>query len=81
MELTTLAMAAGMMPTAIGISEGSDFRVPMAVIGGLISSTLLSLILVPVVYEFIDDIELWLTPKLARCVTPGEKAVVAKQAI
>lgn len=74
--MTTFAMAAGMMPTAIGIGEGSEFRVPMAmaVIGGLISSTLLSLILVPVVYEFIDDIELWLTPKLAKVITPRGKS-------
>jgi HAE1 family hydrophobic/amphiphilic exporter-1 len=72
--MTTFAMAAGMVPTALGLGEGSEFRVPMAlaVIGGLISSTILSLVLVPVVYEFIDDIELWLTPKLARFVTPRE---------
>ncbi|WP_076997129.1 efflux RND transporter permease subunit [Variovorax sp. KK3] len=69
--MTTFAMAAGMLPTALGIGEGSEFRVPMAlaVIGGLISSTLLSLVLVPVVYEFVEDAELWLTPKLARFVT------------
>lgn len=72
--MTTFAMAAGMVPTALGLGEGSEFRVPMAmaVIGGLISSTILSLVLVPVVYEFIDDFELWLTPKLARFVTPRE---------
>jgi HAE1 family hydrophobic/amphiphilic exporter-1 len=39
------------------------------VIGGLITSTLLSLILVPVVYEFVDDFEQWLRPRLARLVT------------
>jgi HAE1 family hydrophobic/amphiphilic exporter-1 len=72
--MTTFAMAAGMVPTAIGFGEGSEFRVPMAiaVIGGLISSTILSLVLVPVVYEFIDDFEMWITPKLARFVTPRE---------
>jgi HAE1 family hydrophobic/amphiphilic exporter-1 len=42
----------------------------VAVIGGLISSTLLSLVLVPVVYRFVDSFELWLTPKLGRWVTP-----------
>lgn len=69
--MTTFAMAAGMIPTALGIGEGSEFRVPMAlaVIGGLISSTILSLVLVPVVYEFVEDAELWLTPRLARLVT------------
>ena len=52
----------------------AEFRQPMAVavIGGLITSTLLSLVLVPVVYEFVDDFENWLKPKLARLVTPRE---------
>jgi HAE1 family hydrophobic/amphiphilic exporter-1 len=72
--MTTVAMIAGMAPTALGIGEGAEWRQPMAVavIGGLISSTLLSLILVPVVYEFVDDLERWVTPRLARWVTPGE---------
>jgi HAE1 family hydrophobic/amphiphilic exporter-1 len=70
--MTTVAMAAGMLPTALGLGEGSEFRQPMAiaVIGGLISSTALSLVLVPVVYEIIDDLEQRLAPKLARLVTP-----------
>ncbi len=68
--MTTVAMAAGMLPTALAIGAGGAFRSPMAiaVIGGLISSTLLSLVLVPVVYEVIDDFELWIKPKLARLV-------------
>ncbi|WP_293682381.1 efflux RND transporter permease subunit, partial [uncultured Phenylobacterium sp.] len=72
--MTTFAMGAGMLPTALGIGEGSEFRQPMAVavIGGLITSTALSLVLVPVVYEFVDDFERWLVPKLARFVTPRE---------
>ena len=72
--MTTLAMMAGMLPTALGIGKGSEFRQPMAVavIGGLITSTVLSLVLVPVVYEFVDDFENWLKPKLARLVTPRE---------
>ena len=45
----------------------------LVVIGGLITSTLLSLVLVPVVYEFVDDFEQWLRPKLARLVTPREE--------
>ncbi len=74
--MTTFAMAAGMLPTALGLGAGSEFRVPMAiaVIGGLISSTILSLVLVPVVYELVDDFELWLTPKLGRFVTPRDAA-------
>lgn len=70
--MTTLAMAAGMLPTALALGEGSEFRAPMAiaVIGGLISSTLLSLVLVPVVYELIDDFEAWVKPKLAKLIVP-----------
>ncbi len=55
--MTTLAMIFGMLPTAFGTGEGSESRAPMAmaVIGGLITSTLLTLIVVPVVYTLIDD--------------------------
>ena len=55
--MTTLAMIFGMMPVALGLGEGSEFRSPMgqAVIGGLITSTLLTLIVVPVVYTILDD--------------------------
>jgi len=72
--MTTMAMAAGMLPTALAIGSGAEFRQPMAVavIGGLITSTLLSLVMVPVVYEFIDDFETWLKPKLGRLVTPRD---------
>jgi len=72
--MTTVAMAAGMLPTAFALEKGSEFRQPMAVavIGGLITSTILSLVLVPVVYRFVDDFESWLKPKLARLVTPRE---------
>ncbi len=72
--MTTVAMAAGMLPTALALGKGSEFRQPMAVavIGGLITSTVLSLVLVPVVYEVIDDFENWLKPKLARFITPKE---------
>jgi HAE1 family hydrophobic/amphiphilic exporter-1 len=70
--MTTVAMAAGMLPTAFALEKGSEFRQPMAVavIGGLITSTMLSLVLVPVVYRFVDDFEQWLRPKLARLITP-----------
>jgi len=56
--MTTLAMIFGMMPVALASSEGSEFRSPMgqAVIGGLITSTLLTLFIVPVVYSLIDDL-------------------------
>ncbi|WP_340646543.1 efflux RND transporter permease subunit [Phenylobacterium sp.] len=72
--MTTMAMAAGMLPTAFALEKGAEFRQPMAVavIGGLITSTLLSLVLVPVVYELVDDFEMWLRPRLAKLITPRE---------
>ena len=80
--MTTLAMMAGMLPTALGLGKGSEFRQPMAVavIGGLITSTVLSLVLVPVVYEIIDDFEKWLAPKLSRLTTPREAERPAERA-
>lgn len=60
--MTTLAMIAGMLPVALGFSSDSTFRAPMAiaVIGGLITSTLLSLIVVPAAYTVLDDIGEWM---------------------
>lgn len=59
--MTTVAMAAGMLPIAIGLEGDSSFRTPMAVvvIGGLLTSTALSLLVVPVVFEIVDDFTLW----------------------
>ena len=56
--MTTIAMAAGMLPSAMGMGDGGGFRSPMAiaVIGGLVVSTLLSLVFVPAVFTIIDDI-------------------------
>jgi multidrug efflux pump subunit AcrB len=60
--MTSAAMTLGMFPTAVSNAEGSEFRAPMAiaVIGGVISSTLLSLIVVPVFYLTIENIKAWL---------------------
>ena len=60
--MTTIAMGAGMMPLALGWGADPSFRSPMAiaVIGGLITSTLLSLLVVPAVFTIIDDLEHWL---------------------
>ena len=57
--MTTIAMGVGMLPLAVGLSADPGFRSPMAVavIGGLITSTLLSLLVVPVVFTYIDDLE------------------------
>ncbi|MGE4062673.1 MAG: efflux RND transporter permease subunit [Rhodospirillaceae bacterium] len=60
--MTTVAMIAGMIPIALGLGEDSSFRQPMAVavIGGLITSTALSLLIVPVVFVYIDRFEAWM---------------------
>ena len=61
--MTTLAMGAGMAPIALGLGVAdASFRSPMsiAVIGGLITSTVLSLLVVPAVFTYIDDIGNWL---------------------
>jgi multidrug efflux pump subunit AcrB len=56
--MTTIAMGAGMMPIAIGLGTDPSFRAPMAivVIGGLITSTFLSLLVIPVIFTFVDDL-------------------------
>jgi multidrug efflux pump subunit AcrB len=66
--MTTVAMVAGMLPVAIGWGGDSDFRSPMAiaVIGGLVTSTLLTLIIVPAVFTVFDDLERWLAPKAGK---------------
>ena len=55
--MTTAAMVMGMVPLALGIGEGSEQQAPMAhaIIGGVITSTLLTLIVVPVIYTYLDD--------------------------
>ena len=60
--MTTLAMIFGMMPLAFALSEGAEQRAPMgqAVIGGVITSSLLTLVVVPVVYCYLDDLTQWL---------------------
>jgi len=69
--MTSMAMIAGMFPLVLGFGAGNAFREPMAiaVIGGLLASTALSLLFVPVVFVLIDDLEKWLTPKLRRLLT------------
>lgn len=60
--MTTIAMGAGMVPLALGWGADPSFRSPMAVtvIGGLITSTLLSLLVVPAVFTYVDDVLCWL---------------------
>jgi len=75
--MTTVAMVAGMLPVAIGWGGDSDFRGPMAiaVIGGLITSTLLTLVIVPAVFTVVDDVERWAAPKAGKLLAePGGDA-------
>ncbi len=64
--MTTLAMIFGMVPLAFALTEGSEQRAPMgqAVIGGIITSSLLTLVVVPVMYCYMDDFAQWLRRKL-----------------
>jgi multidrug efflux pump subunit AcrB len=67
--MTTLAMGAGMMPIAVGLGAAdTSFRAPMAiaVIGGLITSTFLSLLVIPAVFTYIDDLGQWTARKLGK---------------
>ena len=66
--MTTLAMGAGMLPIALGLGVDPSFRAPMAivVIGGLITSTFLSLLVVPVLFSYVDDAIVWVKRRLGR---------------
>jgi HAE1 family hydrophobic/amphiphilic exporter-1 len=84
--MTTLALIAGMTPVAIGAGEGADFRAPLgrAVIGGVITSTLLTLLVIPTVYEILDGFREWLAAKLWRKIVrphpePSVKPVAASE--
>jgi HAE1 family hydrophobic/amphiphilic exporter-1 len=66
--MTTFALVAGMVPVALGSGEGGDFRAPLgiAVIGGVVASTLLTLLVIPTVYEILADSRDWLAARLFR---------------
>jgi len=66
--MTTLAMIFGMLPLALGLGPGGEQRAPMgqAVMGGVITSGLLTLVVVPVVYTYFDDFTNWLKAKMQR---------------
>ncbi|MBV6423632.1 MAG: Efflux pump membrane transporter BepE [Steroidobacteraceae bacterium] len=76
--MTTVAMVAGMLPVALNITGDSSFRAPMAiaVIGGLITSTALTLVIVPAVFTVVDDLERKAGPWFRRALTTGGKSSV-----
>jgi HAE1 family hydrophobic/amphiphilic exporter-1 len=63
--MTTFALIAGMIPVALGRGEGAQFRAPLgvAIIGGVLTSTLLTLLVIPTFYEVMDDGRHWLSTK------------------
>ncbi|MDQ4087678.1 MAG: efflux RND transporter permease subunit [Pseudomonadota bacterium] len=69
--MTTMAMVAGMVPTALSLEGDASWRAPMAVVvmGGLLLSTLLTLVLVPASFSLADSFEKWLAPKVGRLIT------------
>ena len=76
--MTTLAMIFGMLPLALALTEGSEQRAPMgqAVIGGVITSSLLTLVVVPVIYCWLDDMGSWIQRKLTRAAS-AERPIAA----
>jgi hypothetical protein len=77
--MTTIAMVGGMLPSALALDSGGEFRAPMAVavIGGLISSTLLSLVFVPAVFVLMDDAGRGLWRLFSRFVGPTDEPAEA----
>ncbi len=76
--MTTIAMCGGMLPSALALDSGGEFRAPMAiaVIGGLISSTVLTLVFVPAVYVLMDDIGKWVWRVFSRFIGPTDEPTV-----
>jgi HAE1 family hydrophobic/amphiphilic exporter-1 len=66
--MTTFALIAGMVPIAVGAGEGADFRAPLgrAVIGGVITSTILTLLVIPTFYEILTEWRDWLAARVFR---------------
>ncbi len=77
--MTTSAMIFGMLPLFFALGKGAEFRAPMAraVVGGLITSTLLTLVVVPVVYSLLDDVAAWLHRHMAGATRAGHAAAAA----
>jgi HAE1 family hydrophobic/amphiphilic exporter-1 len=78
--MTTLAMVFGMVPLALGLAEGSEQRAPMgqAVIGGIITSSILTLVVVPVIYTWLDDFAIWIRARFSSAENVSEAATSAR---
>jgi len=75
--MTTFAMGAGMLPIALGFGADVEFRSPMAiaVLGGLLTSTVLSLVFVPVAFSVVDDAQAWVARRLGAWAAPQQEIV------
>jgi len=81
--MTTVAMIFGMLPLALALGAGAEARAPMAraVIGGLITSTVLTLFVVPVMYTFLDDVGAWVSARLTSASEHDARGAVPEPAI
>jgi multidrug efflux pump subunit AcrB len=81
--MTTVAMSAGMLPIALGWGADASFRAPMAVavIGGLMTSTFLSLLVVPVVFTYVDDMRQWALAKWRPRRAAAQPAATLEEAV
>jgi len=79
--MTSVAMIAGMLPVALNITGNNQFRAPMAiaVIGGLITSTALTLVIVPAGFSIVDSWESWLGPRAARILSGEARGAAATE--
>jgi HAE1 family hydrophobic/amphiphilic exporter-1 len=77
--MTTLAMIAGMAPVAMAVGRGNEARAPLAtaVIGGLLMSTVLSLLIIPCIYSVFDDIQEW----VGRLMNRGKRSWLVENAL
>jgi HAE1 family hydrophobic/amphiphilic exporter-1 len=77
--MTTLAMIMGMLPIALAVGRGNEARAPLAtaVIGGLVMSTILTLILIPCIYSVFDDLQVW----LAQLMGKGRRSALVENAL
>jgi HAE1 family hydrophobic/amphiphilic exporter-1 len=80
--MTSIALIAGMIPVAMGSGEGAEFRAPMgrAIIGGVVTSTLLTLLVIPTIYELMDRMRVFVSSKVKRAAASDNAAPVKKAA-
>jgi Cu/Ag efflux pump CusA len=79
--MTTAAMIFGMLPLALGLGESGETQAPMgrAIIGGVVTSTLLTLVVVPVIYTYLDRLTEWRKTRRARHAAATARAAALAQ--